>query len=498
MVFIFQAVNFHKIFNDFVLILAKEYNFFEFFYFLNNDTFSFILLFIVSLFFLRLISTLVLKVTIGEALMGFTSKSSRVLGILRVVIGDIFLCFIIGKIFILFKQRSLEEYIVNQEIVLSRITLNTISTFIIFPFILLFAAFSPLLSSFDLNHKINIKNDNNDSDSKVTGDYRSYSIYSSNYFKFSNISNLDNDRFILLPHFNLSKDVSKLDITPELIILDKKTSSIGVLKKGMPFNLINILSNGVRSNLRSGVRFPNIERFIIDNQIRISNNKKISSEIINEVKLLIQDSFSFTINNFLHYIIKNGPFVSGVIDLRNELLKLLNHNSLTKYAWTKINKGEFLIGRDALRETSVKEKWLSLNYKKNYILELSFSGGRNPEQSIKEFKQSFFHGGKWLQENIGSSVDINDLNITIFLDLFINQDLSENKNTALEEYIYHYYFQVAKQSIFKNEVINSLSRMHEVAMLLAKVGQKKYSERFLISLQSIQNALRTNQKNFFE
>ncbi|MBT6324659.1 MAG: hypothetical protein HOJ35_01720 [Bdellovibrionales bacterium] len=487
-----------KAFNDFIVILAQEYDFLEFFSFLNNDRFSFIILFFVNLFFIRLISAFILKVTIGEALMGFTSKSSRPISIIRILIGDALLFFFIGKIFILFKHRSLEEYIVNQEIVLTRITLGVITTFFILPFTLLFAIFSPMVTSIDFNNKIKVKVDNNQSDTKGIGDYTSYNIYSSDYFRFSNISNLDNDRFILLPHFNLNKDVSKLHIDPELIILDKKTLSIGVFKKGMHFNLIQLLSNGVRSNFSSGKIFPNIERFMVDNKVIISKGTRINKAIINEAKLLMQDSLSFTLSNFLNYIFKSGPFISGTIDLRNQLLILFNHNSLTKYTWTEINKGKFLIGRESLRETYVKEKWLSLDYKNNSILELSFSGGENPEQSIKDFKQSFFQGGKWIQEGLGSSVDINDLNITMFSDLFINPSLSQADNIILEEYIYHYYFYLAKQGIFKQELINSLSRMHELAIILAKTGQKKYSERFLISLQSIQNALRTNQKNFFE
>ena len=133
-VFVFYAFSLQKAFNDFIVILAQEYDFLEFFSFLNNDRFSFIILFFVNLFFIRLISAFILKVTIGEALMGFTSKSSRPISIIRILIGDALLFFFIGKIFILFKHRSLEEYIVNQEIVLTRITLGVITTFFILPF----------------------------------------------------------------------------------------------------------------------------------------------------------------------------------------------------------------------------------------------------------------------------------------------------------------------------------------------------------------------------
>lgn len=497
-VFIFHAFSLQKAFNNFILILSQEYEFLDFFSFINNDQFSFIILFFVNLFFIRLISAFILKVTIGEALMGFISTSSRFISIIRILIGDILLFFFIGKIFILFKHRSLEEYIVNQEIVLERITLGFVTTFFILPFILLFALFSPMVTSIDFNNNIKVKVESNKIDSSKIGNYTSYKIYSSNYFRFSNISNLDNDRFVLLPHFNVNNSVSKLNINPELIILDKKTLSKGILKKGMPFNLIQLLSNGIRSNFSSGKRFPNIERFMVDNKVTISKGTRINTAIISEAKLLMQDSLSFTLSNFLNYILKNGPFISGAIDLRNQLLILFKHNSLTKYNWKKINKGEFLIGRESLRETSVKEKWLSLDFKNNSILELSFTGGKKPEQSIKDFKQNFFEGGKWILGSIDSLVDINDLNITMFLDLFINPSLSKEDNIILEEYIYHYYFHLAKQGRFKRELINSLSRMHEVAMLLAKMGQKRYSERFLISLQSIENALRTNQQNFFE
>jgi len=141
-------------------------------------------------------------------------------------------------------------------------------------------------------------------------DFNKFRFFASKYFDFTTFGDLENNRFILLPQFEVTKEMNQTLIKPFLGIYDERGQTIGFLKKEGLLDWGKLIAIAERGNpfFRSSYPFLASE---------MNSDKEFSEQAMNDLEELIIASLELSIRNVFRHVKMHGPFLGGYVDLRH-------------------------------------------------------------------------------------------------------------------------------------------------------------------------------------
>ncbi|TNF03609.1 MAG: hypothetical protein EP326_02270 [Deltaproteobacteria bacterium] len=349
--------------------------------------------------------------------------------------------------------------------------------------------------------------------------FDSFKYHPSNRFKLNSFTSLQNQRFVLLPSFQITKKNNKQRINPFLIIYDTKNGADGEFRITGKVDLLDILDRARKGNPLFKARYKelyqtlNEDRKIYDKKpYRQEYGKKflISKLVTDEVESLIQSSFELSLSKLPSHVLDNGPFIRGYVDLRNSLLTIPTKGQVPEVDIVKMGSTEFLRFKQVFDnppegQRAYQETLLPLTTNNALIYTFNWGKGMQDALSRKEFRESFFGVVDWYfdySDVFTFPETIEDMKPLHILDFFTKNDLTKKERDRLEEYIYHYYFKLGRDSLQRNDdklrnfIISSLNRLFLIARL-KNSKENYYSTNFFNLVTGLKKSLMNKSNQYF-
>ncbi len=466
---------------------------------------------------LRLYVTIFLGVSLGQFIMGIRACGSfswkRVGGAGRVLFGAILWPFLIFDLPLLWQRKTIKELLSFTRLKFEGMVMPVISTVIIVPALIVISLFSPLLENltlidgvkveFSMKKKSKVDNQTN---------FKSFKSYNSNFFKFAAFSSLGDGRFLLLPSFEVIHKGKVSKVNPFLMIYDRETFQVTEMKITKRINLFDLLSKAKTGNPLFYAKYPQLFKAMGDDQSNFEIQKYQTSfrkktllkrGVQSEIEQLIQSSFELSLKNALGHLIANGPFVRGYVIVRNELLSLLDRDSIPEVDLVEIGNYRFLkMNLITKREVEKRvETYIPLGTMNGVVLQMVYPNSLDAKRSRAAFNESFLGMIDWHFDykdifDMPTKKDFGPLSI---VDYFAQGGLDKKLRLEFEDYIYEFFFVACRESLMKDDtklqqaLLTALNRHHMVALL--KKGY--YSERFVSFLKTLKIYLKTKNRGYF-
>lgn len=375
---------------------------------------------------IRLTTTLLLGVSLGQAMIGIKASGNvilkRILGLIREFIGLLTGPFVIFDIATLFNLRSFKELITFTKITSPRLLKSSLLSFVSFIVLLLILLVSPMFQglefrqSFPMDESLIKKSKNLELDQSFDNS------------RFFGIRVKWPDDIKGLSTFSFKRDNKKLSLTPVIKIINTKTNKEVELKKDKIFNLKKLLKIAFNLNYFAKSSYPELFKYIHDASDVNANFKSHQfDELVfaKELQSLIRSSFRLDLLTIVDHTINHGPFVKGLVDFRDSLFQLIGQNVLS----VKVDRlgDTYFVIFDVQDTRKSKLKIIPLVVNSNFVYEIT---AENKGFSFKNI-QSMFVGSTWKSQNILKTSQANYLS---FIDKMINTE--KNVDT---EYIQSFY-----------------------------------------------------------
>lgn len=276
---------------------------------------------------IRVFSTLLLGVSIGQMLIGVKSYGNifvkRIMGMIREVIGLFTGPFIIFDIATLFNFRSVKELITFTRIYTPSLIKSTLLSVLSLSALILLLMISPLFQGLDFREAHVV---NSTGILKIKDFDFDETFNTSKYFGFR--ANISED-FKVLPMFSFKKVDTKLLAEPSIKFLNLKTKKEINVEKDKTFDLRKFLKVAFNLNYFAQSTFPELFKYLNDvseNNTSFKMHKFDDAKIANEFQMLIESSMQLDILTVIDHIFSYGPFIKGFIDFRDSFLNLVDGN----------------------------------------------------------------------------------------------------------------------------------------------------------------------------
>ncbi len=476
----------------------------------------------------KIYTSLFLGVSLGQYIVGIRGPEGfiwkRVAGPVRELINFICSPFLILQLPILFGRPSIIELASGAELKKSDGIFGIKLSLLFVPLCTFLLIISPLFENMVLIDGIKVKF-TEEKQAKLSNDlnFSKFKNYHSNYFHLSSFTSLDQMGFKLIPSFEVTREGSKKVIRPILNIFDMKNGTQGVLRIGDNFSLLEKIQNHKNFNPKFGKNYPVLNSVLKSKEQvydkfskrTLGKDEKVNfllpSVARDQIENLLKDSFKLGVNNIWSHILKNGVYVRSYLSLRSEFMSFVSHQSLSEVNIVNMGDNRFFKVKQRFEkefnlDKQLKEIYIPIETENSLTLIYSWEKGNNGKDSMKRFKENFLTPAKW-------SFDYNGVNSLPkikeamdpfhILDFFSTNEIEFEQSIAFEEYVYHYYFDLAKNSIesdnkaLKETLISSLNRLELVADLKNKKKKNYYSTQFIAHLKSIKKGIQSNDKLFF-
>jgi hypothetical protein len=478
------------------------------------------------LIFYRLLAALFFGLSPFQALMGFSAISEsgvekRSKGVFRVTL-SYFLHPLLVTDFSLFSGiPTLKERVTNARLELTRESTGLTFSIIVPPLMVILMFYAPLLEKLTLLDGIKVSFYEKQREKLAEdGHFNKYKNYYSNYFRFSTFSSLQDNRYILLPSFEVKLENKRRIIKPHLIIYDKKNKTKGAIRIGEKYDLFKLLKRAQFENPLFKYRYPRLanaidapSEYYMRKEYKTEYRGKtlISKDLQSEIRALVEDSLKLGRKNYLDHFLNNGPFVRGHINLRSAILKQIGEDQVPKASMRVWGDQYFLSLQHEVREgekvTDICENIISLATNNSYLIQAFFPNTKKGVESLDNFLESFFDNAEWYfdYKDIFSfpreQKHMNPMNI---VDFFMHRDLDELRVRSFGNFIYHYFFDLSKMSLVKNDpvlkeiLVKVLKRYQSVGRMVNRSMKRYYySKDFIISLRVLRNSLKADDTLFF-
>ena len=337
-------------------------------------------------------------------------------------------------------------------------------------------------------------------------------IYSSNRFGFQTRSILNEERFILLPDFEVIKIKNKKKIRPFLIIYDRHNKKMGQFKLDRKVDFLSILEKGRWGNPLFQHDYPLIGKLLNrDRQAyrrmpyleKYDGNPLIDVKTQKEIEFFIEEVFSTKIPKIWFHLITRGPFVRGYWKVKESLLNLVPSEVQSKIFLFSFGDQKFLRFRQiySMLEYPLRDTYMPIGTKNAMIFHIMWEDGSQKMNDI--FLKKFFYSTKWYFDfdNVFSfPVDENRLTPFHIIDYFTLRNINENQRKALENHLIKFCYFVSKEAVLTGDrrlealLLNIFDRYRFVAQT-EYLGVRK---EFILQLNAIQKALKLQEREFFE
>jgi hypothetical protein len=331
----------------------------------------------------RVFFNLIIGLSLSQYIFGFRADGGiiwkRVGGALRSIYEIPLLVFFpFTEMPILWGKRSLKEFFSQTKIKPKNSKFNFFKIFIFLPFTFFLAIFSPLFEgAFTPNPVISPK-----VISLIQKELRPETNYQISGVGLKTSSGLLKNRFVIIPSFKITKSGNENEYHPQYIVYDK------ILKRNLTFyfeegpNIINYVKSGQFLNPMFAFNFPELN-FLSDTP----PNELLKRES-EELGILLENSLTFRPSNPFEYILNNGIFIKGALNLRAEILDKFPGSKIEKI---RLGDKTFLVFKE-LKNKRVSETFFPLFLKKTFLLKINHTSDLDFRN---DFLSAFFYFSNW-------------------------------------------------------------------------------------------------------
>ena len=472
---------------------------------------------LVPTFLVRFYGTLLLGVSPGQRLCSLEVVGggirARLLGAVRVsseIVG--IPLFFIFQFPLVWGQKSWGERISGTHIVLKSqvslpVQLLMVTTFIVISLLI------PLLKYFTFSERLEVSFFRQGVRiAGSSGNVPVNNIYSSNRFRFQTRSILNEDRFILLPDFELIKIRNKKKIKPFLIIYDRHNKKVGRFKIAGQIALLSILEKGGWGNPLFRYHYPMISKLLAQdrkNYARVpylekyDGNPLIDVRTQKEIEVFMVDALNTDFSKMWIHLITKGPFARGYWEVRRDLMGLIQREVRPEIFLFSLGDQRFLRFRQvySILENPLRDIYIPIGTGNAMIFRSVWEEGASEMEEI--FLKEFFYSTKWYFDfdNIFSfPVDGNRLTPFHIMDYFTEQSIDEDQRKTLEDYLLKFCYLVSKKVVEEkdNKLEALLLDIFDRYRFIARTEHVGVRKEFVARLKLIQKALKLQDDEFFQ
>ena len=476
---------------------------------------------------IRIYTTFILGVSFSQWLLGLRGGKgfiwNRLGGVFRCVLEIGFTPLIIFDLSPLWGTPTLKERLSVTKIIKGW----GIYTYAVTPFFLLFivglAFVAPLFFNMTIinDFKVIYKEEPGTKKISKDDDFDSYRHFSSNYFKFDAFSSLKDERFILLPNFEIVINGDARKIYPSLLIFDRTHKTFSTLKIAKRISLLKLLAFGKKGNPLFFMKYPVLSKAFKKTEEpfkaksydpKYGKNTFFSEKLKYEVKNLLKDSLKINVGNIYEHAFHNGPFINGYVQIKHNISKLIPEGTTPTVTFEKIGNYEFLrfnqtfYFTDGQRQNQF-ETLIPMDTENALVLEFNYSEQPTSKESLENFKELFWSSIVWYMDydDIFEFPEMQDeFTPVVIMDYFATRDLGESDKKLLEDYVVNYFKNLAKNALNWEdaelvkllEVV--LDRFESVIAVKNMKASAYYSEEFTRKMSSIKLALTVGNKEYFK
>lgn len=413
----------------------------------------FFLLFIM----VRLISTLLLGVSISELMLGVRSHGNaiwkRIGGVLRVVLGIFTGPFLIFDVPAVVSRRTFKEFMTFTHTYLSSKFIAILGTILYLPLLVVLALLSPLLQGLELPEPIAI-NAKVDQRVKVVQTGEAVEVVKiKDHSSFLHVDlTYEPDNVSLIPFFKFSGQKKKLNLKPGLAIYQKDLQRVVQLEVFKTFDFQELLAIGMKNNFFLYEKFPEIYKYVYSSdaanpafrkKINERGNRKFADEVLSFTRL----SFELSADNAIEYMEMYTPFLKGLMDYRSSFLALLEYKEFDQIDFFKLGNASFL--RISYLRQKPFDLIIPLIPGEGKIFKIEFDKKENLGALSSKFYKFSLNGANWFPEE--SNVEGETLTPLQVLDFVSKLNLKGDKiNSDRAQALYGYYFEKSSE-ILKRE-----------------------------------------------
>ena len=402
-----------------------------------------------------------------------------------------------------------------------------IYTYAITPFFLLFimglAFVAPLFFNLAIINDFKVIYKEEPSTKKISkeDDFDSFKHFSSNHFKFDVFSSLKDERFILLPNFEIVANGDARKISPSLLIFDRTYKTFGILKVAKRISLLKLLSLGKKGNPLFSMKYPVLSKAFkkTDEPFKVKTydpkygkNTFFSEKLKFEIKNLLEDSLKINVGNIYEHAFHNGPFINGYVQIKNTISQIIPEGITPTVTFEKIGNYEFLRFNQTFNFTDGQrqnkyETLIPMDTENAMVLEFNYSDQPTSLLSWENFKEQFWSSIVWYmdyEEIFEFPQLMEDFTPVVILDYFATRDLVDSNKKLLEDYVVDYFKSISKNALNweDTELVKLLevvlSRYESVISVKNLKESGYYSEEFIRKMSSIKLALTVGNKEYFK
>ena len=365
---------------------------------------------------------------------------------------------------------------------------------IVFIFLSLFA---PLLRNLAIIEGVNVEF-SEISKAKIDNevDFSKFRFFPSVFFNFTTFGDLEGDRFILLPQYEVTKEGDKTKVKPYLGIFDSKNESLGFLKKESKIDWRKLAKIARRGNPFFYSSYP-----FLAGELNQSQLNTFSERALIELEELIINSLELSFGNVTKHVLEHGPFLGGYVDLRQALIGLLDVGATPRSDTVNLGDRKFLRFRQLFEEvTTIEKKYreilIPLSETTGDILRYEWDATLDAAISRRDFASSFFAQAKW-GEPAEQSFKSDELSALSLIDLLLDQSLDAKQSGIIQEFAYRWFFEKSRFALLNDKKpliawLNiSMNRIYLVTQ--SRNTYQKLGKMFLM----LRHALRVGDKEFF-
>lgn len=440
---------------------------------------------LISYLVLRVSTTFIFSVSIGQALIGVKSSGNfivkRIMGVLREIIGFITFPFLIFDLPCLFSKRTFKEIITFTHL----LTPSKIKTFIISIFLILLLVLSyllsPMFTNFDTKDSVPV----NETSIQFKKSPLAKEDVERDNSKFLDLRILPKKNTAILPMFRVVQRKNKRKLIPTLKFLDLKSKKSINITKVKSFSLEKLLTHGVSSNFAAQLTHPRIVGVTKDIAKTNANFKQSSytdQKLISEIENIIKSSFKLSLLNIHNHVLKNGPFLKGYVNLRFHLETIIG-SQITTVSSAQLGDSPFIIFQAGRGLT-----FFQINKKQVNLYEASTS-------RVKDLVLMSSHI-EWGNLNIEKTQQIRKLSLISLIDELL---APTEKSVEFYQSSYELLFEESKRYITTDDKKLTILLKKSIKSLVSVIdnipGSNK--DKFTQNITDLLKAIEDNDKSFF-
>lgn len=483
-----------------------------------------IFIFLIILICNKMAFTLLFGTSFGQLFLGISVYKhnlwSRIGGSARVILEVILMPIKLIDYPIYRGRQSLFEHMTFTKLKGSQSILIKPFGFLSIMIIIILLIYSPMFQNLSILDGIHLSFHNEKLQPLKRGEsFEGYKNFTSVKYQFSALAGPENYNMYLIPSFEVKKLSKRMTMTPYLSIYSHSLKVAGHYKYKKNLNLIKLLEAAKKGNPLFSWSYPALNDLILKQDAYKKSNylpefgdkKLLSAEQINEIKGLIQSSFSISLKTLHKSILKNGPFISGHLKFRTSFLELLSDGGIPEVDLLRIGDHDFLRLRQKFEHFGPNkmkriDTYIPISTVNSAVFEYSYGDGLQDEGLMQDFVTHFISHSKWsfdYNDKFKIPAKSEDMNIFNIIDYFTTAKLKEAARAELEVYIYNYFFDLAKSAISDDDqklsgiLLTSLNRILLIAKHKIKGKNEKENQIFFEQIQGLLLAVKDMNLAYF-